>query len=327
MGGPPGRAARSGAALATVGVMETRTERVLDRWHGVTRLGRDGQVDEKAIVIPPGSFAESDPFLLLSEDWFSSPGFEWHPHRGIETVTVVLGGALEHGDNHGNAGVLEPGAVQWMTAGEGIIHRELAYRDEHAHTLQLWVNLPAARKMTPARYQDLAAASHAEVAAAGTSLRVVSGRVGEAVGPAENHWPITTLQVRVEPGRSLTVPLPGVDRAFCYVLAGRCALGRREALLDAGSVGWSEPVGPVPSSLEIAVPEGEAVCEILLCSGAPIGEQVVAYGPFVMSTGAEIEEAFRDYRQGRFGAIPALARVVGAPAAGGAPLGGRPPQG
>ena len=138
-------------AVTTVGAMEPTVERALDRWHGVRRLGPDGQVDDKAIVIPPGAFVETDPFLLLSEDWFSSPGFDWHPHRGIETVTVVLDGALEHGDNHGHAGVLEPGAVQWMTAGEGIVHRELAYRDEHAHTLQLWVNLPAALKMAPAR--------------------------------------------------------------------------------------------------------------------------------------------------------------------------------
>ena len=94
-------------------------------------------------------------FLVLSEDWFSTPGFEWHPHSGLETVTLVLDGVLEHGDNLGNAGALDTGDIQWMTAGRGIIHRELAFRNERAHTLQLWVNLPGELKMAGTRYQDL----------------------------------------------------------------------------------------------------------------------------------------------------------------------------
>ncbi|WP_327365172.1 pirin family protein [Streptomyces sp. NBC_01217] len=118
-------------------------------------LGPDAQVDNKALVFDPQNPALTDPFLLLAEDWFSSRGFEWHPHRGVETVTTVVNGVLEHGDNHGNVGALEAGDVQWMTAERGIIHRELAYRNEHAHTLQLWLNLPADRKLTETRYQDL----------------------------------------------------------------------------------------------------------------------------------------------------------------------------
>jgi redox-sensitive bicupin YhaK (pirin superfamily) len=120
--------------------------RTVARVEGKVRLGPDAQVDDKALIITPRDPRRSDPFLALAEDWFSDPGFEWHPHRGIETVTLVLEGVLEHGDNVGNSGVLEPGDVQWMTAGRGIIHRELAFRNEHAHTLQLWVNLPAERK-------------------------------------------------------------------------------------------------------------------------------------------------------------------------------------
>src|ERR1700710_2749251 len=118
------------------------------------QLGPDSQVDDKALIIVPGHPALTDPFLLLSEDWFSEPGFEWHPHRGLETVTTVLDGVLEHGDNLGNVGALEAGDVQWMTAGRGIIHRELAYRNEHVHTLQLWLNLPARSKMSATAYQD-----------------------------------------------------------------------------------------------------------------------------------------------------------------------------
>lgn len=299
----------------------TGSERAVDRRHVATRSGPDGQVDAKAVVIPPGSFAATDPFLLLSEDWFSSPGFDWHPHRGIETVTLVLDGILEHGDNHGHAGALEPGAVQWMTAGEGIVHRELAYRDEHAHTLQLWVNLPGRAKMSHARYQDLGPSSQAVVETPGSRLHVVSGRAGDALGPAANHWPVTVLVARVEPGREVTLALPGEDRLFSYVLRGRCRLGREEAELAAGTVGWSDPVGPGASSFRLAAPEADEVAEVLVCSSPPIGEPVVAYGPFVMNTVAEIEQAFADYRRGRFGAVPPLARVVDRPPPGAPPAG------
>ncbi len=139
-------------------------------------LGPDEQVDDKALIITPVDPSLTDPFLLLAEDWFSSPGFEWHPHRGLETVTTVLDGVLEHGDKIGNAGALEPGDVQWMTAGRGIIHRELAYRNEHAHTLQLWLNLPARSKMAETRYQDVLAASRPRVTLPGVVLDVASGR-------------------------------------------------------------------------------------------------------------------------------------------------------
>jgi len=158
-------------------------ERRIDRSHAVLELGPDGQVDRKAIVIPPSNFELFDPFLMLAEDWFSRPGFDWHPHRGIETVTVVLDGALEHGDSRGNAGVLGPADVQWMTAGSGIIHRELAHRDEHAHTLQLWVNLPSTHKMVESRYQDFTLESMLADVRTGARAHAVSGRLGGVEAP------------------------------------------------------------------------------------------------------------------------------------------------
>ncbi len=127
--------------------------RVEDKIH----LGADAQVDDRNAIILPTHPALTDPFLLLAEDWFSTSGFEWHPHRGMETVTLVLDGVLEHGDNLGHAGALVAGDVQWMTAGRGIIHRELAFLNECAHILQLWVNLPGEQKMVETRYQDLRA--------------------------------------------------------------------------------------------------------------------------------------------------------------------------
>jgi redox-sensitive bicupin YhaK (pirin superfamily) len=289
--------------------------RRIDRTHGVTALGPDAQVDNKALVIPPGKFALADPFLLLSEDWFSSPGFEWHPHRGLETVTIVLDGALEHGDNLGSAGVLGPGDVQWMTAGRGIIHRELAFRNEHAHTLQLWVNLPRSQKMAETRYQDLRASTQAVLAAPGAQVSVISGSssisgsANTVTGPAENHWPITGLRITIEPGATFTQQLAAHDRAFLYVLSGRVRAAGR--LLSAGEVAWSDPVSrsQQPTTLQLDAPPGDEVASLILFAGQPIGDPVSVGGPFVMNTRAEITQAFNDFRSGKFGQVPRRARL------------------
>ena len=285
--------------------------RRIDRHHDVLELGGDGQVDRKAIVIPPGNWELFDPFLMLAEDWFSRPGFDWHPHRGIETVTIVVDGALEHGDSRGNAGVLGAGDVQWMTAGSGIIHRELAYRDERVHSLQLWVNLPSSHKMVESRYQDFSLDAMLHDTRGGARAHVVSGRLGERVAPAQNHHPITVLQLELEPGSAYPVALPAEDRAFFYVRTGRLTAGDLATPLDAGTVAWSDPVGPTgeTSGLELRAPEGDEPTHVVIASGAPIGERVVARGPFVMNSETQILEAFDDYRNGRFGPIPRLARV------------------
>lgn len=290
---------------------ELPVPRRIDRVHGVLSLGADEQVDDKALVIPPADPSLVDPFIALSEDWFSRPGFNWHPHRGIETVTIVLDGALEHGDNRGCAGVLAPGDVQWMTAGSGIVHRELAFRDEHAHTLQLWVNLPASLKMVESRYQDLGADRLATATGPGTEVRVISGSAGAdggAVGPAENHWPITGLLLSMEPTSSLTVPLAGPERAFLYVLSGRLRAGRDATSLDAGQVAWSDPLGPDRSVLDLHAPDGDQMVRAVLFGGRPIGQPVVLGGSFVMNTAEQIAEAYRDFHAGRFGPVPNLAR-------------------
>jgi len=125
--------------------------RSVDRVDDSIHFGGDLQVDDRNVIITPMNPMLTDPFLLLSEDWFSRTGFQWHPHRGLETVTLVLDGVLEHGDSLGNAGAITAGDIQWMTAGRGIIHRELAFRNERAHILQLWVNLPGDLKLVPTR--------------------------------------------------------------------------------------------------------------------------------------------------------------------------------
>lgn len=265
------------------------------------RLGPDAQVDDKAMIIGPDAPGRTDPFLVLSEDWFSSPGFEWHPHRGVETVTTVLDGVLEHGDNAGHAGALEPGDVQWMTAGRGIIHRELAYRNEHAHTLQLWVNMPAAAKLTGSGYQDIRAAGRAVSAAGGVRIDPVSGRSSAGVSGA-----LLTL----EPGTALDHPLPATHRAFGYVLSGRALISGQK--VAAGQVAWSDPAGP-PGAASVlpvrAAPDQDEVTTIMLYSGPPIGEPVVLGGPFVMNTRAEIAAAFADFHRGAFGPVPRMLRL------------------
>lgn len=273
--------------------MTNAVARRIDRIHGVTELGGDGQVDRKSIVIPPGYFDLFDPFLMLAEDWFSTPGFDWHPHRGIETVTTVLDGALEHGDNRGHAGVLAPGDMQWMTAGSGIVHRELAYKDEHVHALQLWVNLPSAKKMIDADYRDFS--PH-----------------GERVEGA-NH-PVAGRYVTVEPGQSVHEPVPADHRAFVYVLTGGLHVGDDAEPVSAGEVAWSDPVAAgatdrAETTLDLRAPEGEELVHALVFSGLPIGEPVVARGPFVMNTEAEIIKAYVDFRDGTFGDVPMLARL------------------
>ncbi len=281
--------------------------RTLVRIEGKTHLGPDAQVDDRYLVMSPARPELTDPFLVLSEDWFSSPGFEWHPHRGVETVTLVVDGVLEHGDSAGNSGALTTGDVQWMTAGHGIIHRELAFRDERAHTLQLWVNLPADRKLTGPRYQDLLAGQRPVVEQDGTRIDVISGRVGELSGPAVNEWPISGAILTLEPGRRLDHLLPGRDRAFLYVLAGRASIAGH--VVETGQIAWSDPVPQALVSSIAVETRGDTPVVVMAYSGEPIREPVAIGGPFVMNTEDEIARAFRDFHRGDFGDVPRQARL------------------
>ena len=278
--------------------------RVEDRLH----LGPDAEADDKSLLFTPAAPRLTDPFLVLAEDLFCSPGFDWHPHRGLQTVTLVLDGVLEHGDNLGNADALTAGDVQWMTAGRGIIHRELAFRDERAHVLQLWVNLPAGLKMTGTRYQDLLAARRPVIERDGARIDLISGHAGGLTGPALNHWPVTGAVITLEPGRTLDHVLPAHDRAFLAVLAGRAAIGGRA--VQHGQTAWSDPVGGAqPSAITLQARDGDQPAVVLAFSGQPVGQPVAIGGPFVMTTNAEIYQAFQDYRSGKFGPVPRQARL------------------
>src|SRR5215213_6983009 len=191
----------------------------------VTRViprGPSSQVDNKQMVIGAEGWEATSPFLFLSEDWFAPPGgFEEHPHRGMQTVTFVLEGALEHRDHTGAHGILKAGDVQWMTAGHGVLHSEMPHGNETAHTLQLWLNLPRKLKMIPARYQDQRLADVPVRKVPGGEIRVYAGRSGEVQHGHGSDYPMSLLDIRLEAGTSLGQGISTRDRGFIYVLQGR----------------------------------------------------------------------------------------------------------
>jgi redox-sensitive bicupin YhaK (pirin superfamily) len=229
-------------------------------------------------------------------------GVGWHPHRGFETVTVAWEGEVAHRDNAGNAGVIGPGDVQWMTAGAGILHeeyheREFARRGGLMHMMQLWVNLPKKDKMTAPGYQPITTSQIPTVALGDAgSLRVIAGEYAGASGPARVFTPITMLDARLAPGGRLPVALPSTHNALAIVTGGRVRVGERHA--SAGELVLFENDG---SELELLALEDT---HVLVLAGEPIDEPITQYGPFVMNTPEEIQQAFVDFRQGKFGAVP-----------------------
>lgn len=241
----------------------------------------------------------TDPFLVMAEDWMPRGAFPRHPHRGIETVTYVIDGAVEHFDSAGHSGLLQPGDVQWMTAGRGVLHEENAPAGTTAHTLQIWVNLPAADKMTEPRYQDLAGALMPVRREAGVIARVFSGRSGEVTATTMNHVPVTMVDVALMTGATFTQHLPGNDNGFLFVLEGSVTVGKHGAIVVAGELAWlTRPEGGDPSATTITADAEPA--RVLILSGRPLNEPVVFGGPFVMNSQEEVRQAFADYRAGRF---------------------------
>jgi quercetin 2,3-dioxygenase len=239
--------------------------RVIDRVEEGLHAGPDAEVDDKWLHVRPGDPARTGPFLVLSEDRISGPGFEWHPHRGIETVTVVLDGALEHEDDAGGAGVLEAGDAQWMTAGRGIVHREVAARGAHAHVLQLWLDLPPDARSAAPGHQQLRAADRPRLAHPGAQVDVLAGTVDGVPGPARPASPAQVVLVTLAAGAALDLPVPAVDRAFALVIDGDAVLAG--VPVRARQTAWSEPASPAHLTLR----GGAAGARLLVASGRPVG--------------------------------------------------------
>jgi redox-sensitive bicupin YhaK (pirin superfamily) len=268
-----------------------------------------------------GNTTDFDPFLLLDDFRNDNPdeylaGFPWHPHRGIETITYVLSGQVDHGDSLGNKGVLGAGDVQWMTAGRGILHQEMPRGDERGrmHGFQLWANLPASLKMTAPRYQDVAGKDIPDVVDDdGTRVRVVCGTFWGKTGPVEGVAADPRyLDVWVPPGTRRSLPIETTRHAFAYVFEGsgsfRDASEPRAVKTDRVGGAEADPADGIGNrSLvlfdrgdEVVVRAGEQGIRFLLVSGRPLEEPVAWYGPIVMNTQQELRQAVFELQNGTF---------------------------
>jgi len=265
----------------------------------------DGAGVELVRMIGQPALMELDPFLMLDAFRSDNPddyiaGFPPHPHRGFETVTYLLNGRMRHKDNAGNEGVIEPGGIQWMTAGRGIVHSEMPeQQDGLLEGFQLWINLPGSHKMTPAAYQEHDDAGIPVEERAGARIRVISGTTSQAtVGPVTQ--PLTDplyLDVSLDAGATFEESPPAGHNAFVYLITGSVTLPgqdgndmtlRRDqlAVLNTGDC--------------VRIKAGEQPSRLLLVAGKPLNEPVVRAGPFVMNTEAELRQAFSDYQRGEF---------------------------
>lgn len=252
------------------------------------------------------------PFLLLDyagpvrfEPSAEPRGVDWHPHRGFETVSIAYEGEVEHEDSAGNRGRVGPGDVQWMTAGAGILHKEmhgrsLSERGGNFELVQLWVNLPAKSKMAAPGYQTLLDADIPAVnLAGGGRVRVIAGEFEGAKGPAKTFTPINLWDLRLPAGASADLRLPEGHTTALFVLKGKALLNGTQAVGEA-ELALFERDGEAFSV------KAETDTSILVLDGKPIDEPVVGYGPFVMNTQQEIRQAIADYQEGRLGGVPAL---------------------
>ena len=269
-----------------------------------------------------GDTTDFDPFLLFDDFRNDNPeeylkGFPWHPHRGIETITYVLAGSVDHGESLGNHGSLQSGDIQWMTAGRGILHQEMPKGDPKGrmHGFQLWANLPSSMKMTAPRYQDVSGKDVPEVVDDDeTRVRVVCGDFWGVKGPVEGVAADPRyLDVSVPPGRKKTLPVETTRHAFAYVFDGSGTfrdasapqpiktdwVGQAEAPAEDGVVG-NRSLVVFDRGDEVTVQAGERGIRFLLVSGKPIEEPVAWYGPIVMNTESELRQAFNELRDGTF---------------------------
>ena len=244
-----------------------------------------------------------DPFLLLDDFGSDNPddyiaGFPWHPHRGIETVTYMLSGEVEHSDSLGNEGVIGTGDVQWMTAGSGIIHQEMPRRvEDHLRGFQLWTNLPAASKMMEPRYRDVPADSIPEVSPHdGLRIKVIAGEVVGVRGPVQDVVVEPEyFDIALEPGADLEHPTPPGHTVFAYGISGRGKVGPNGThTLDRGQLAL------FTEGDSVLVRANGVPFRFLLVSGKPLGEPVAWSGPIVMNTREELSTAFREYQDGTF---------------------------
>lgn len=268
-------------------------------FHVSTYFPSEGLPPERVSPFVLMDYGPPKPFTPLAR---GKRGVGWHPHRGFETVTLAWEGAVAHRDNAGHAGIIGPGDVQWMTAGQGIFHEEyheeeFTRRGGRMHMMQLWVNLPRKDKGATPGYQPITDADIPRVPlAGGGEVRVIAGTFEGARGPAHTFTPITMLDVTLQPGARLPVALPASYNALAVVAQGRVQAGDATA-----ATGELVLFGNDAPRLELTATEAS---HVIILAGQPLDEPVVAYGPFVMNTFDEIRQAFVDVNAGKFGPVP-----------------------
>jgi redox-sensitive bicupin YhaK (pirin superfamily) len=259
-----------------------------------------------------------DPFIMMDQmgevDYAPGEpkGTPWHPHRGFETVTYLIDGEFQHQDTAGGGGHIGPGDTQWMTAGSGLLHIEAP--PEHLvmsgglfHGLQLWVNLPAKDKMIPPRYQDIPGDRITLLTSSdgGALLRVIAGELAGHRGPGSTHTPITMIHATVSPGARLTLPWDPSFNGLAYVLSGRGTVGVKDRPIQGTQLAVFGKGSSITLAADARQDSNKPALEVVLLGGRPINEPIAHYGPFVMNTRAELQQAFEDFQAGRLGVIPA----------------------
>jgi redox-sensitive bicupin YhaK (pirin superfamily) len=258
-----------------------------------------------------------DPFIMMDQmgevDYPAGEpkGTNWHPHRGFETVTYLIEGQFIHQDTHGGGGVITEGSTQWMTAGAGLLHIEtppeqLVEQGGLFHGFQLWVNLPAKDKFLTPNYQGISAGQITLLASpdGGSLLRVIAGEVDGHVGPGSTHTPITLIHATIHPGQALSLPWQQNYNALAYVMAGAGTAGPERATVRAGQLAVFGAGDRVTLTADGQQDSSTSAMEVILLGGEPINEPMTHYGPFVMNTRAELQQAMEDYQAGRLGVIP-----------------------
>jgi redox-sensitive bicupin YhaK (pirin superfamily) len=255
-------------------------------------------IHKAGLALPGGNWDQFDPFLLMAEDHMKKGAFDYHPHRGLETVTYMIDGELKHMDNKGGKGILKKGDVQWMTA-EGILHLEEAPDNGFAHLLQLWVNLPAESKMVETAYQDIKRIDMPVRKEDGIEVRVISGSSGALRSVTRNHVPVTMVEISLQPGFEFSQDLPADYNGFIFILEGSGEFGSHQTTGKEKQVLWLSQVEDSPS--EITIRAISEPLKVLVIAGKRLREPVAAKGPFVMNTQEEIAQAYKDFRNGEFG--------------------------
>ncbi|MFL4905697.1 pirin family protein [Streptomyces sp. MMS24-I2-30] len=265
------------------------------------------------------NYRHLDPFIMMDQmgeveyQPGEPKGTPWHPHRGFETVTYIIDGIFDHQDSNGGGGTITNGDTQWMTAGAGLLHIEAP--PEHLvtsgglfHGLQLWVNLPAKDKMMAPRYQDIRGGSVQLLSTpdGGALLRVIAGELDGHSGPGITHTPITMIHATVAPGAELTLPWREDFNGLAYVLAGKGTVGAERRPIALGQTAVFGAGGALTVRADEKQDSNTPDLEVVLLGGRPIREPMAHYGPFVMNTREELQQAFEDFQKGRLGTVPAV---------------------